>query len=82
MVKAKNKDLDVLKEARLASMLTQSKVAQSFGCSAPTIVNQEKRPDMLSLNDLSKWYNIVSDDGKLWIKEFVDSFFIVENANN
>lgn len=70
------KDMDVLKAARVASMLTQADVAKSFGCSPPTVVNQEKRPDKLSLDDLSKWYNVVSDDGKVWIKDFVDSFFV------
>ena len=70
------RDMDVLRDARKATLLTQEQVAKSFGCSPGTIVNQEKRPDLLSLHDLSKWYSVVSADGKMWIKGFVDSFFV------
>ena len=70
------KDMNVLKEARKASLMTQGDVAKLFGCSIPKVTNQERRPDLLSIADLSAWHGIVCADGKEWIREFVNSFFI------
>ena len=70
------RDVNVLRDARKASLMTQGEIAQCLGTSKQTIVAWEKVPEKLSLETLSKYYSIVGTDARECIKEFVMSFFV------
>lgn len=84
MMKAEEgRDMAVLRDARKSTWyperkrtLTQADMAKKIGKSVPTIVEIEKRPDQVPLSTLRDYYNVVGDDARVWIKEFVDSFFV------
>ena len=70
------RDMAVLRDARKSSLMTQSDLAKKLGRSTATIVEWEKRPDQVSLTTLRDYYNLCGTDARVWIKEFVDSFFV------
>lgn len=70
------RDMAVLKDARKSSLITQADMAKRLGRSTQTIVEWEKRPDKVSLTVLQEYYTACGTDARVWIKEFVDSFFI------
>ena len=70
------RDMAVLRDARKSSLMTQSDMAKRLGKSVQTIVEWEKHPDQLPIKTLQDYYNCVGTDGRVWIKEFVDSFFV------
>ena len=70
------RDMAVLRDARKSSLMTQADMAKRIGRSVPTIVEIEKRPDQVSISTLRDYYNVCGTDARVWIKEFVDSFFI------
>lgn len=76
MVEAAGRDMAVLRDARKSSLMTQADMAKHLGKSTATIVEWEKRPDQVSLSVLRDYYNACGTDARVWIKEFVDSFFI------
>lgn len=75
-MKKAGRDMAVLRDARKSSLMTQTDMAKRLGRSTQTIVEWEKRPDKVSLTTLRDYYNVCGTDARVWIKEFVDSFFV------
>ena len=75
-MKEAGRDMAVLKDARKSSLMTQTDMAKRLGKSTQTIVEWEKRPDQVSITTLRDYYNACGTDARVWIKEFVDSFFV------
>ena len=69
------RDVTVLRDARRSSLMTQSDFAKKIGTTVQTVSNKEREPDRMSIRELSKWYSLMGTDGKVWIREYVDSFF-------
>lgn len=70
------RDMTVLRDARKSSLMTQRDMAKHLGRSTATIVEWEKRPDQVPITVLRDYYKACGTDARVWIKEFVDSFFI------
>lgn len=62
--------------ARKSSLMTQVQFAKRMGCSVPTLIELEKHPENITLEQLGKWYQLVRVDGKAMIEKFVSDFFV------
>lgn len=62
--------------ARRSSLMTQGELAKRLGCSTPVIVELEKHPEGITLEQLGKWYQLVRVDGKAIIEQYVNDFFV------
>lgn len=62
--------------ARKTALMTQGELAAKIGCSTPTIVELEKKPETITLEQLGKVYHEVRVDGKAIIEQYVNDFFV------
>lgn len=65
-----------LAAARRSSLMSQEKMAEKVGCSVPTLIKMEKRPEDVSLANMGLIYQSVGADGKAIIEKYVNDFFI------
>lgn len=62
--------------ARKSSLMTQGELAKKLGCSTPTVVELEKHPEKVTLEQLGKVYHLMRVDGKAIIERYVNDFFV------
>lgn len=62
--------------ARKSSLMTQGEFAEKLGCSTPVVVELEKHPESITLDQLGKWYQLVRVDGKAIIERYINDFFV------
>lgn len=75
MPKEAQRDVTALRDARKSSLMTQEDLAKKLGTTVQTVSKKENAPDRMSIRELSKWYSLMGSDGKVWIREYVASFF-------
>lgn len=68
-------DRNAFSDARKSSLLTQQEMGKEMGLSTATIVEREKHPEKLTIEEAVKWYGIVGTDGKERVRDYVLSFF-------
>ena len=82
MEAVEGRDMAVLKKARKSSLMTQAEFVAALerergkSTNVRNVVEWEKNPDKVSLATIQDYYTLCGTDARVWIKEFVDSFFI------
>lgn len=65
-----------LAAARKTALLNQEDMAARLGVSLPKLVDIEKNPSNITLNNLGRYYQAVGADGKAILERYVNDFFV------
>lgn len=76
MIEEGIKKYGYLAAARKSSLMRQGELARKIGCGVSHIVDLEKEPGKITLEELGKVYQVVGTDGKVVLEKLVSDFFV------
>lgn len=76
MIEEGIKKYGYLAAARKSSLMTQGELAEKMGCGVSRLVELEKNPENMTLQQLGKVYQLVGVDGKVVLEKLVSDFFV------